>query len=100
MCHWHGKKAQVYFSPNWERKARMITLTSFQLKWLERLLLYHINEDNNVQAKLSASQYGFRAEVATETALHEFVHRVPCLKKATFGYFPGYCRRLRQCHLP
>ena len=35
---------------------RMITLTSFQLKWLERLILYHINEDNNVQAKLSASQ--------------------------------------------
>ena len=34
---------------------RMITLTSFQLKWLERLILYHINEDNNVQAKLSAS---------------------------------------------
>ena len=73
MCHWHGKKAQVYFSPNWERKARMITLTSFQLKWLEKLVLYHINEDNNVQAKLSASQYGFRAGVVTETALHEFV---------------------------
>ena len=76
MCHWHGKKAQVYFSPNWERKARMITLTSFQLKWLQKLVLYHINEDNNVQAKLSASQYGFRAGVATETALHEFVCRV------------------------
>ena len=27
---------------------RMITLTSFQLKWLERLILYHIIEDNNV----------------------------------------------------
>ena len=27
----------------------MITLTSFQLKWLEKLVLYHINEDNNVQ---------------------------------------------------
>ena len=54
----------------------MITLTSFQLKWLEKLVLYHINEDNNVQAKLSASQYGFRAGVATETALHEFVRRV------------------------
>ena len=26
--------------------------------------------------KLSASQYGFRAGVATETALHEFVRRV------------------------
>ena len=54
----------------------MITLTSFQLKWLERLVLYHINEDNNVQAKLSASQYGFRGGVSTETALHEFVRSV------------------------
>ena len=54
----------------------MITLTSFQLKWLERLILYHIYEDNNVQAKLSASQYRFRAGVSMETALHEFVRRV------------------------
>ena len=68
----------------------MITLTSFQLKWLEKLVLYHINEDNNVQAKLSASQYGFRAEVTTETALHEFVRRVEhCLvgKKPPLGIF-------------
>ena len=54
----------------------MITLTSFQLKWLERLILYHINEDNNAQANLSASQYGFREGISTETALHEFVRRV------------------------
>ena len=68
----------------------MITLTSFQLKWLEKLVLYHINEDNNVQAKLSASQYGFRAGVATETALHDFVCRVEhCLvgKKPPLGIF-------------
>ena len=68
----------------------MITLTSFQLKWLEKLFLYHINEDNNVQAKLSASQYGFRAGVATETALHEFVcHVEHCLvgKKPPLGIF-------------
>ena len=52
---------------------RMITLTSFQLKWLERLILYHINKVNNVQAKLSEPQYGFRAVMSTETALHEFV---------------------------
>ena len=54
----------------------MITLTSFQLKWLERLILYHINEDNNVQAKLFASQYGFHAGISTETALHKFVCHV------------------------
>ena len=53
----------------------MITLTSFQLNWLERLILYHINENNNVQARLSAMQYGFCVGVSTETALHEFVHR-------------------------
>ena len=52
---------------------RMITLTSFQLKWLEKLnLYYHINEDNNLLAKLSASQNEFRAGVSAETALHEF----------------------------
>ena len=35
-----------------------------------------IDEDNNVQAKLSASQYGFRAGISTETALHDFVRHV------------------------
>ena len=54
----------------------IITITFFLLKWLERLILYHINENKYVQAKLSATQYGFRAGVSTETALHEFVHRV------------------------
>ena len=67
---------------------RMITLTSFQLKWWERQILYYINEDNNEKAKLSASRYGFRAGVSTETALHEFVRRVEhCLvgKKPAVG---------------
>ena len=57
---------------------------------MERLVLYHVNEDNNVQAKLSASQYGFRAGVSTEIALHEFVRRVEhCLvrKKPALGIF-------------
>ena len=36
---------------------RMITLTSFQLKGLERLLLYHFNDDSNLQARFSAFQY-------------------------------------------
>ena len=38
---------EIYFEAKF---FRMITLTFFQLKWLERLILYHINEDNNVQA--------------------------------------------------
>ena len=55
---------------------RMITLTSFQLKRLEILYLHYINEDNNEKAKLSTPQYGFRAGISTEHALHEFVRRV------------------------
>ena len=52
--------------------------------------MYHINEDNNMQVKLCASQYGFCAGVSTQTALHEFVHRVEhCLvrKKPALGIF-------------
>ena len=33
---------------------RKFTLSSFQLKWLEKLIMYHINKNNNLQVKLSA----------------------------------------------
>ena len=75
------KENSGIFLPNPEsyfeaKSFRMITSTYFQLKWLETLILYHIKKDNNAQAKLSASQYGLRAGIFTETALHEFVRRV------------------------
>ena len=53
-------------------------------------ILFHFNKDNNVQAKLSASHYRFRAGVSTETALHKFVRRGEhCLirKKPALGIF-------------
>lgn len=68
----------------------MITLTSFQLKWLERLVLYHLNENANLQTKLSSAQYGFRAGVSTETALHRYVQRIEsslAKKKTALGIF-------------
>ena len=80
---------------------RMIILASFQVKWLERLILYHINKDNNVQAKVSASKYGFRADLSTETALHSgLVRRVErCLiKKTRLWIFSGYCQCIWQRH--
>ena len=88
--HWYispQTRKESYFEA---KSFRTITLPSFQLKWLERLILYHINEDNNVQAKLSTSQYGFRAGVSAETALHEVVRPVEhCLvrKKPVLGIF-------------
>ena len=68
----------------------MTTLTSFQLKWLERLILYHFNDDSDLQARFSAFPYGFRAGVSTETALREFVRRIElslAKKKTALGIF-------------
>ena len=68
----------------------MIILTSFELKWLKRLLLYHFNNDSNSQARFSVFQDGFRANVSSETALHEFVRRIElCLakKRTALGIF-------------
>ena len=47
---------------------------------MERLSLYHFNDDSNLLARFSAFQYGFRAGVSTETALHEFVRRIELTK--------------------
>ena len=62
------------------------------MKWLKRLIVHHINENNKAQAKLSASQYGICAGVSTETALHEFVVSLEnCLvrKKPALGILLG-----------
>ena len=65
-------------------------MISFQLKWLERLLLHPFNDDSNLRARFSAFQYGFRAGVLTETALHEFVRRIElslAKKRTALGIF-------------
>ena len=60
MCHWHGKKAQVYFLPKLGKESPYDHFNFFSTEMVGKAsFLYHINEDNNVQAKLSASQYGF-----------------------------------------
>ena len=57
---------------------------------MERLLLYHFDDDSNLQARFSAFQYGFRAGVSTETALHLFVRRIElslAKKRTALGIF-------------
>jgi len=55
---------------------RMITLTSFQLKWLERLVLWDIVLDKRVKTRLNQKQYGFKEGVSTDTALHELTYKI------------------------
>ena len=69
---------------------RTTTLTSFQLKWSERSLLYHFNDDSNLQARFSAFQYGFRVGVSTKTAKHKFVRPIElnlAKKRTALGIF-------------
>ena len=55
---------------------RMISLTSFQLKWMERLILEHINRTKNIQERLNNKQFGFRPGCSTETALHHATNKM------------------------
>ena len=57
---------------------------------MERLVLYHFNDDSNLQARFSAFQYGFRAGISTETAVHEFARRIElslAKKRTALGIF-------------
>lgn len=55
---------------------RMITLTSFPLKWLERLILWHLERDVGVYNRMEDRQFGFQRGRSTETALHNLVSRI------------------------
>lgn len=55
---------------------RMITLTSFPLKWLERLVLWHLERDKGTMLKLDQRQFGFRKGASTDTALHSLTRRI------------------------
>ena len=46
------------------------------LKWMERLVLWHMAEDLKIYSQLSKRQYGFTKGALTETALHKLVHKI------------------------
>ncbi len=55
---------------------RMISLTSFQLKLLERLVFRWLSSDPRLHRSMNARQFGFRAGVSTDTALHTLIHKI------------------------
>ena len=54
---------------------RLVTLTSFMLKTLERLALWHLQR-NGIDNRLHPKQFGFRKGRSTEMALHHLVSRI------------------------
>ena len=84
MCRKYGRKGLVSSYLNPVKK----TITKLTIR--KDLLLYHFNDDADLQARFSAFQYGFRAGVATETALHKFVRRIElslAKKRTALGIF-------------
>ncbi|XP_035207041.1 uncharacterized protein LOC118181915 [Stegodyphus dumicola] len=63
----------------------MITLTSFQLKLLERLIFWHLQSDNNLNHTFGLDQHGFRPGFSTESALQQLAWRVE--KTVIDGHF-------------
>ena len=66
-----GKGA--YYNP---KSYRTISLSPVPLKWMERLVLWHMEDDLKIYSKLSKRQYGFTKGASTETALHKLVHKI------------------------
>ena len=61
---------------------RPISLTSFLLKVLERLVYWYLNDGPLKQRPLSTKQYAYKPGVSTEDALHDLV---ACVEKSIYN---------------
>ena len=77
------KRARMVFIPKTGRQDlenvkayRPITLTSFQLKLLEKVILRHLLSLGSVSEAIHKNQHAYRAGSSTDSALHALVSRV------------------------
>jgi hypothetical protein len=82
-------KAKVIFIPKAgktdysdPRSFRPITLSSFILKTLERLILWRLNETTLLLDPLDENQFGFRQGISTEHAISKIVTELEKAKRA------------------
>lgn len=62
-----------YYNP---KAYRTITLSPIPLKWMERIILWHMEVDLKIHSKLNRKQFGFMKGASTETALHKIIHKI------------------------
>ena len=55
---------------------RPISLMSFVVKTLERLLLWHVQDEHMTRYPLPKNVYAYREGVSTESALHRIVYKI------------------------
>ena len=59
-----------YYKP---KSYRTITLCPVPLKWMERIILWHMEVDLKVYSKISKKQFGFKRGYSTTAAVHKIV---------------------------
>jgi ribonuclease HI len=62
-----------YYDP---KSYRTITLSAVPLKFVERLLQWHMEADLKMETILHRNQFGFRKGLSTEAALHKIVSKL------------------------
>ena len=78
---WHHTAGCILPKPNKAdytspRAFRIISLTSSFQKLLERLILWHLEQDLKLPAKLTKNQHGFRKGKSTESAIHILTRKI------------------------
>jgi nitrite reductase/ring-hydroxylating ferredoxin subunit len=77
-----------------EKSLRSISLMSFILKTLEKLLDRHITDGVLVEKPLHQNQFAYRAGMFTETALFQVVYRLEkSLNHRDIGWVPSWTSR-------
>ena len=64
---------ETYTNP---KAFRIINLSSFLLKLMEKLILWYLNHDMGMSDSLSSDQFGFRRGHSTEAAIHKLVSKI------------------------
>ena len=59
-----------YYNP---KSYRTITLCPVPLKWMERIILWHMEADLKIYSKISKKQFGFKRGYSTTAAVHKIV---------------------------
>ena len=58
------------------RTFRIISLTSSLQTFMERVLLWHLQIDLKIPARLTKTQHGFKKGASTESAIHQLARRI------------------------
>ena len=58
------------------RAFRIISLTSGFQKILEKLILWSVQQENNISVKLTQNQHGFRKGASTDSAIHNLTRKI------------------------